>query len=126
MPFPGFLLALAGLAWLALLFGIAIYGERHPSVLARRWGLAPLTDRDRAAPDFTSVVGLRDSPRPDSPTFVPREYTPLPVDAALAAAPSSLHRDVVGLASAVHGIEASALSTLGEAVEHLRRLRRFL
>src|SRR5690606_4539815 len=39
MPFPGFLLALAGLAWLALLFGIAIYGERHPGVLARRWGL---------------------------------------------------------------------------------------
>ena len=39
MIFPGLLLAFAGLAWLALLFGIAIYGERHPGVLARRWGI---------------------------------------------------------------------------------------
>jgi phospholipase C len=92
------------------------------STLARRWSLEPLTDRDRAAPDFTSVVGLRDTPRPNIPTFVPRRYTPLPVAAALAAAPSSLHRDVVGLASAVRGVEAPALSTLGDALQHLRRL----
>ena len=28
---------LAGVLWLALMFGIALYGERHPAVLARRW-----------------------------------------------------------------------------------------
>ena len=57
MPFPGFLLALAGLAWLALLFGIAIYGERHPSVLARRWGL-PLLQRWLKTEHLTNAVGL--------------------------------------------------------------------
>ncbi|WP_440976957.1 PAS-domain containing protein [Pseudoxanthomonas winnipegensis] len=31
------MVALAGLAWLALMFGTALYGERHPAVLARRW-----------------------------------------------------------------------------------------
>ena len=39
MPLPELLVAVAGLAWLALLFGIAIYGERHPGVLARHWGI---------------------------------------------------------------------------------------
>lgn len=29
--------AAAGLAWLALMFGTALYGERHPAVLARHW-----------------------------------------------------------------------------------------
>ena len=27
----------AALLWLGLLFGTAIYGERHPAVLARHW-----------------------------------------------------------------------------------------
>jgi len=27
----------AGLVWLGVLFGVAVYGERHPQVLARRW-----------------------------------------------------------------------------------------
>jgi signal transduction histidine kinase/Na+/proline symporter len=31
------LVALAGLLWLALMFGTALYGERHPSLFARRW-----------------------------------------------------------------------------------------
>lgn len=39
MAFPELLVALAGLAWLVLLFGIALYGERHPRVLANRWGV---------------------------------------------------------------------------------------
>src|SRR5690625_5159360 len=29
----------AGLLWLGLLFGVALYGERHPGVLKRRWAL---------------------------------------------------------------------------------------
>ncbi|GAB2492218.1 PAS domain-containing hybrid sensor histidine kinase/response regulator [Pseudoxanthomonas sangjuensis] len=31
------LVAAAALAWLALMFGTALYAERHPAVLARRW-----------------------------------------------------------------------------------------
>jgi len=31
------LVALAGLLWLALMFGTALYGERHPALFARRW-----------------------------------------------------------------------------------------
>ncbi|MES5814511.1 PAS-domain containing protein [Pseudoxanthomonas sp. Soil82] len=31
------LVALAGLLWLALMFGTALYGERHPTLFARRW-----------------------------------------------------------------------------------------
>lgn len=29
----------AGALWLALLFGVALYGERHPGVLSRHWGV---------------------------------------------------------------------------------------
>lgn len=29
----------AGLVWLGLLFGVALYGERHPNVLNRRWAI---------------------------------------------------------------------------------------
>jgi len=36
---PELLVAFAGLAWMALLFGIALYGERHPHALANRWGI---------------------------------------------------------------------------------------
>ncbi len=31
------LVALAGVLWLALMFGTALYGERHPTLFARRW-----------------------------------------------------------------------------------------
>jgi len=31
------LVAAAGLLWLALMFGTALYGERHPTLFARRW-----------------------------------------------------------------------------------------
>ena len=31
------LVALAGLLWLALMFGVALYGVRRPGLLARRW-----------------------------------------------------------------------------------------
>ena len=31
------MVALASLAWLALMFGTALYGERHPTLLARHW-----------------------------------------------------------------------------------------
>ncbi len=33
------LIAFAGLVWLVLLFAIALYGERHPGVLAKRWSI---------------------------------------------------------------------------------------
>jgi Na+/proline symporter/CheY-like chemotaxis protein/anti-sigma regulatory factor (Ser/Thr protein kinase) len=33
------IIALAGLVWLGFLFGIAVYGERHPHVLGRRWAI---------------------------------------------------------------------------------------
>ncbi|MBA8887560.1 signal transduction histidine kinase/Na+/proline symporter/CheY-like chemotaxis protein [Dokdonella fugitiva] len=39
MTYPSVLVAFAGLVWLALLFAVALYGERHPQVLARRWNL---------------------------------------------------------------------------------------
>ncbi|MGN6521464.1 MAG: hybrid sensor histidine kinase/response regulator [Dokdonella sp.] len=39
MTYPSILVALAGFAWLAVLFAVALYGERHPQVLARRWNL---------------------------------------------------------------------------------------
>ncbi|GAA0711657.1 hybrid sensor histidine kinase/response regulator [Dokdonella soli] len=37
--FPELLVALSGVAWLAVLFGVALYGERHPQVLARHWSV---------------------------------------------------------------------------------------
>jgi signal transduction histidine kinase/CheY-like chemotaxis protein len=37
MTLSELLVAISGLAWLAVLFGVALYGERHPNVLARRW-----------------------------------------------------------------------------------------
>ncbi|MEO7324845.1 MAG: NahK/ErcS family hybrid sensor histidine kinase/response regulator [Dokdonella sp.] len=37
MTWTELLVALSGLAWLAVLFGVALYGERHPGVFARRW-----------------------------------------------------------------------------------------
>ena len=29
----------AGVFWLGLLFGIALYGERHPGFLKKRWAI---------------------------------------------------------------------------------------
>ena len=37
MPLSAVIVVVAGIVWLGLLFGIAVYGERHPQVLARRW-----------------------------------------------------------------------------------------
>jgi signal transduction histidine kinase/Na+/proline symporter len=37
MELSAAVLILAGVVWLGLLFGIAVYGERHPQVLAKRW-----------------------------------------------------------------------------------------
>ncbi|NCT66419.1 MAG: response regulator [Rhodanobacteraceae bacterium] len=39
MVYPELLVALSGLAWLAVLFAVALYGERRPNVLARHWGI---------------------------------------------------------------------------------------
>lgn len=39
MTLSELLVALAGIAWLAVLFGVALYGERHPRVLMRRWNI---------------------------------------------------------------------------------------
>lgn len=39
MAFSELFVALAGVAWMVVLFGIALYGERHPRVLANRWGI---------------------------------------------------------------------------------------
>src|SRR5690348_6360675 len=37
MTLPALLVAISGVAWLAVLFAVALYGERHPNALARHW-----------------------------------------------------------------------------------------
>jgi len=39
MSYPSIFVALAGLLWLALMFAVALYGERHPRAFERRWHL---------------------------------------------------------------------------------------
>lgn len=95
----------------------------HTSVirtLCRRFDLAPLTDRDRAAPDFAAVLSLPlDRPRP-APTFTPRPYSPVPWAVALDGGLSSLHRDVLGLAACARGISIDGLATVGDVLAALR------
>ncbi len=39
MNLPELLVTLSGLVWLAVLFAVALYGERRPNALARHWGI---------------------------------------------------------------------------------------
>jgi phospholipase C len=48
------------------------------ATLSRRFGLEPLTDRDRAAPDFSQVFTLSDADaRRETPEVAAREYEPM-------------------------------------------------
>ena len=91
----------------------------HTSViktLCRRFGLASLTDRDRAAPDFLSVL-TRTSPRLDAPTFLPRPHMELSEEEARRAPLTGLQAALLGLAARSHGLPPRAFASLGEAMD---------
>jgi phospholipase C len=99
---------------------------QHTSVIrtmSEKWGLAPLTDRDRSAPDLGPLLNL-DAPRPvgDWPTVTPRPFTP---PASYAAQPlNELQRSLIGAAEVAvntgSGVAADA-RTVGDALDFLRR-----
>jgi phospholipase C len=75
----------------------------HTSIIktaTNRWGLPPLTERDKAAKDLAEVLTL-DKPRDDLPEITPRPYTrlPRPEDEPL----NDFQKGVLGL---VAGVEA--------------------
>ena len=71
----------------------------HTSLLAtieKRWGVAPLTKRDAAAPDVGAALSLR-TPRTDDPLADVTAPMPPPTPAALAAQPSHLEQVAAAL-----------------------------
>lgn len=90
----------------------------HTSIIksvCNRWGLAPLTDRDRAAADLSGVL-TRTTPRTDRPQITPRPHA---LEVALpnpAAEPiSDLHRAISGMVAAHSKREAPSMTTVGDA-----------
>lgn len=72
MPNEGLVL-LAALAWLGLLFGVALWGERHPQAFAGRWGVVfalSLAVYCTSWTFFGTVQQARDSGWPLPPTFL--------------------------------------------------------
>ena len=98
----------------------------HTSViktLCRRFGLASLTDRDRAAPDFLHVLNRpTDRPPRDAPTFVPRPQRPVATEDARRAPLSDLQQAIFGLLSHHRGWPAKSFETLGEALDHFNKI----
>jgi len=101
--------------------------------LSRKYGLAPLTERDRGAPDLSDAINLTTARSPSTwPVTVPRPVPPSalntdPTSAALAPIPlNELERHIVGLAMAqftgVEPTEASIPTTIGEAYALLKPL----
>ena len=101
--------------------------------LSRKYGLAPLTQRDRRAPDLSDAINLTVPRAPSTwPVTVPRPVPPFalntdPTSPELAPLPlSDLERDIVGLAMAYfNGVEpaqAAIPTTIGDAYALLQQL----
>ncbi|MHB1873175.1 MAG: alkaline phosphatase family protein, partial [Steroidobacteraceae bacterium] len=107
----------------------------HTSMIrtvCRRWGLAPITDRDRAAPDLGGVL-TRAEPRQDTPRVAGTGGRTCPArwNWRLSAmrghlpgkrAASPLHRATVGLAAAHAGLAVREPATVLEALRRLREV----
>lgn len=94
----------------------------HTSViktLCLRFGLPSLTDRDRAAPDFTSVLTRPlTAPRKETPTFLPRPHIPPTLQEARLAPLSGIQNAMFGLLSKHKGMAPRNFQNLGEALDH--------
>ena len=98
--------------------------------LSRKYGLAPLTDRDRGAPDLSDAINLTTARSPSTwPVITPRPVPPSalntdPTSPELAPLPlDGLERDIVGLALAYFAPNTATIpSTLGEAYATLKPL----
>lgn len=106
----------------------------HTSVIrsmCKKWDLAGLTNRDKAAPDLSSVFNLSAPRAPDSwPVFKPR---PIPPESAALSreelTPNSLQRDLATLALLAAGENADhvpELATVGEIVQCLKKAKESL
>ena len=97
----------------------------HTSViktLCTRFGLPSLTDRDRAAPDFLSVLSRPiDAPRQDAPQCMPRPHIPASAEDARRAPLSGLQQAVFSLMSHHKGLPNRTFETLGEALDFFHR-----
>lgn len=100
----------------------------HTSVIrsmCKKWDLPGLTNRDKNAPDLSSVFNLTTPRSPDSwPVFEPR---PIPPESAALSreelSPNGLQRDLASLALLAAGESADHvpdLKTVGEIVECLK------
>jgi len=97
----------------------------HTSIiktLCERWGVEGLTQRDRAAPSFASVLNRPASePRTDTPEIVSRPYERMPEPKAHQSPPGHLAHQLVELSSAVMGEAVPFVKTAGDAIKHLIR-----
>lgn len=84
--------------------------------LCEVFGLEPLTDRDRAAPDLLGVL-TRDTPRRDAPAFTPRPCEALPDDQARRAPLIGLQRAILSLAAHREGRLTLDLERIGQALD---------
>ncbi len=91
--------------------------------LADKHGLAPLGNRDAAAPSLEPVL-TRAEPRTDSPTLTPRPYVPTPLPLASRVRPTALQSGVLALVSKALGAEVpQLLDEVGHVTEHLAALK---
>lgn len=95
----------------------------HTSViktLCSRFGLASLTGRDHAAPDFSTVLTRPlDQPRRDTPTLTPRPHRPAPRDEERRAPLSGLKKALLSLALHKRGVRAMHFESLGDVLDLL-------
>lgn len=94
----------------------------HTSIiktLCTRWGLEGLTGRDRAAPDFVSVLTRPEgAPRMETPTLAPRPYTPLPEPRAHQSKLGHLGFQIAELLAVQAGKELPHLDTVADLMRH--------
>lgn len=91
----------------------------HASIIrtaTERWGLRPLTDRDRAAPSLAPVLTLS-APREDAPAFVPRPCLTLPPHEARQAPLMGLQSALLRLAARRGQALELDFERLGEALD---------
>ena len=93
--------------------------------LGLRWGLEPLTGRDRAAPDFNAVFTLAEcEARLDTPEFEPRPYTPISSADAHEALLSGMQKEFAALVAHHLGNPLpGAVARVGEFLRHVGAIR---
>jgi phospholipase C len=95
----------------------------HTSIiktLTSRWGLPSLTDRDRAAPDFSAVLARPlAEPRLLTPTFTPRPHLPAPLSQERRSPLSGLKKAILTHAIHERGLFGLDLTSVGKALELL-------